>query len=121
MKNTQPEYSRTVYTTEAGRICPHCGKAVNHCVCKNEKVQPSGDGIVRVRVESKGRKGKTVTTISGLMMAEADLDKIAGELKRKCGAGGAVKNGVLEIQGDHAEKLINVLKAMGVKAKRAGG
>lgn len=121
MKNTQPEYSCTVYTTESGRVCPHCGKAINDCVCKNEKVQPSGDGIVRVRVESKGRKGKTVTTISGLMMDDAALDKIAGELKRKCGAGGAVKNGVLEIQGDHAEKIISVLMAMGVKAKRAGG
>ena len=76
---------------------------------------------MRVRRETKGRKGKTVTTVIGLPLAEAALRELAGELKRGCGSGGAAKGGVIEIQGDHADVLVEDLAARGYSVKRAGG
>ncbi len=127
--------NRTVYTTEQGRICPKCGQPVANCTCGKTKgaARPlqgasrpllgasRGDGIARVRVESKGRKGKTVTTISGLLLDELELKKLVSELKQSCGAGGAVKEGVIEVQGDHAAAILDALKKRGFTAKRAGG
>src|SRR5699024_7238602 len=88
-----------VFSTDAGRHCPDCSQPVDACTCKGTLV-PEGDGIARVRRESKGRGGKTVTTIAGVPLAEDDLKELASALKRRCGTGGALKDGVIEIQGD---------------------
>lgn len=77
--------------------------------------------MARVRRETKGRKGKTVTTISGLNMDDETMKRLAGELKKRCGAGGAVKNGVIEIQGDHRDEVMAELARRNIEARRAGG
>jgi translation initiation factor 1 len=82
---------------------------------------PAGDGIVRVRREVKGRRGKTVTTVTGVPVAGAALKELAAELKRSCGSGGALKDGVIEIQGDHCDALVADLEARGFRVKRSGG
>ena len=79
------------------------------------------DGIVRVRLEKKGRGGKTVTTISGVAVAGPELKALASELKRKCGSGGSIVDGIIEIQGDKADRVIDELTQRGYQAKRAGG
>ena len=79
------------------------------------------DGIVRVRRESKGRGGKTVTVITGIPLDDEKLKSLAGELKRRCGTGGTVKDGLIEIQGDHRELLLEQLKSHGYTVKIAGG
>lgn len=112
---------RSVYSTGVGRLCPTCGRAAPQCTCKKHTAPPSGDGIVRVRLEVKGRHGKTVTTIAGITLAGEALRRLAGELKRKCGAGGALKAGVIEIQGDHRDRLIAELQQAGFQVQRAGG
>ena len=82
---------------------------------------PQGDGVVRVRRETQGRHGKTVTTISGVPLPEEELRELASELKRRCGTGGSAKDGVIEIQGDHRDLLVGELEARGWQVKRAGG
>jgi translation initiation factor 1 len=82
---------------------------------------PKGDGVVRVRRETKGRGGKTVTTILGVPLAEAPLALLAGELKRRCGTGGTAKDGIIEIQGDHRDTLVAELSKRGYTVKLAGG
>jgi translation initiation factor 1 len=77
--------------------------------------------VVKLRRETQGRRGKTVTTVSGLMACPAVLEELASALKQKCGAGGAVKDGVIEIQGDHREKVKVELEARGYVVKLAGG
>ena len=79
------------------------------------------DGVARVRRETAGRHGKTVTAVHGLRLGEAALRELASELKRLCGTGGSAKDGVIEIQGEHVEKLIEALLSRGFQAKRAGG
>lgn len=90
------------------------------CIC-GQAVAPVGDGIARVRRETKGRGGKTVTTISGLPLAGDALKELASALKRRCGTGGSLKDGVVEIQGEHVELLIDELLKRGFKAKKSGG
>lgn len=103
-----------VYSTEHGRMCPACGKPLDECICRQEKKTiPVGDGIVRVSRETKGRKGKAVTLITGLPLAEPDLQKLATDLKRKCGAGGTIKGNTIEIQGDHRDLLVAELTKRG--------
>ncbi|MBE7376129.1 translation initiation factor Sui1 [Pseudomonas lopnurensis] len=109
-----------VYSTESGRHCPDCGKPVDACVCRQTAIA-EGDGIARVRRESKGRGGKTVTTVTGVPLPEAELKELASALKRRCGTGGALKDGVIEIQGDHVQLLIDELSKRGFKAKKSGG
>jgi|WetSurMetagenome_2_1015567.scaffolds.fasta_scaffold84142_1 translation initiation factor 1 len=121
LRNRKQEENRTVYSTETGRVCPNCGKPIDACVCKEKRQAPHGDGIVRVRLETKGRKGKSVTTISGVMENEEGLKLLLSELKRRCGAGGAVKDGVIEIQGDHCDAVIQYLREKKLTVKRAGG
>jgi len=102
-----------VYSTAAGRTCPGCGNPVKQCCCRESL--PQGDTVVRVSRETKGRKGSGVCLITGLPLAEAELKKLAKLLKQKCGAGGTVKNGVIEIQGDHRDILVEVLIKLGFK------
>lgn len=109
-----------VFSTDAGRHCPDCSKPVDACICKQIAI-PEGDGIARVRRETKGRGGKTVTTISGVPLAEEPLKELASLLKRRCGCGGSLKDGVIEIQGDHVQLLLDELIKQGFKAKKSGG
>lgn len=85
-----------VYSTDGGRHCPDCQQPKDACIC-GQAVAPVGDGIARVRRETKGRGGKTVTTISGLPLAGDALKELASALKRRCGTGGSLKDGVVEI------------------------
>ena len=110
----------TVYTSSSGRMCPKCGKPVDSCICR-KAITSTGDGIVRIFRDSKARKGKTVTLIKGLRLNEKALHDLHSDLKRMCGSGGAVKDGVLEIQGDHRDSLLAELKKRGFTVKLAGG
>lgn len=111
-----------VYSTDSGRMCPACRKAVSLCVCSTSApIPPASDGIVRISRETKGRGGKVVTVVRGLAMDLAALEKMARQLKAACGSGGAVKDGVVEVQGDHCDKVLALLAAQGFKVKRAGG
>jgi translation initiation factor 1 len=103
--------SRLVYSTDSGRIEPS----------KTKAERPKGDGIVRIQRQTSGRKGKGVCLILGLSLDDAALDKLAAELKKKCGCGGSVKEGVIEIQGDKRELLKQLLEEKGHKVKLAGG
>lgn len=102
-------------------MCPGCGQPIAECVCRKQQMIPQGDGIVRVSRETKGRKGKGVTLVTGVLLDEAGLQKLATELKRRCGAGGTVKGAVIEIQGDHRDLLAAELAKRGYSVKRAGG
>lgn len=111
-----------VYSTDAGRTCPECRRPVAECRCKQKAASaPAGDGNVRVGRQTKGRKGKGVTVVSGLPLAGPELDKLARELKKKCGSGGTVRDGVIEIQGEHRDTLVEELTRRGFSAKRSGG
>ncbi|WP_428560257.1 MAG: translation initiation factor Sui1 [Solidesulfovibrio sp. DCME] len=110
-----------VYSTEQGRICPGCGKPVAACACAKGRPVAPGDGIVRIARQTKGRKGKGVSVITGLALAPEALETLAKQLKQRCGAGGAVKDGAIEIQGDHREALALFLQKLGYKVKLAGG
>ena len=120
------EGSRTgglVYSTDVGRTCPRCRRAVDECRCEARLAgkKPSGDGVVRVGRETKGRKGKGVTVIRGLPLAPDEMASLAKRLKKRCGSGGTVRDGVIEIQGDHRDLLVKELDQLGYRAKRAGG
>ena len=82
---------------------------------------PKGDGIVRVGRETKGRKGAGVTVITGIPSHPEGLEKLAKQFKQQCGTGGTVKNGVIEIQGDHRDLLVAELQKLGYTVKRSGG
>jgi len=117
--------SRLVYSTETGRICPLCGNPTAKCTCKKkvkkkQQVYPN-DGVVRIRREIKGRKGKTVTSIFGVPLDDKELKQFAKTLKSRCGTGGTVKDGVVIIQGDHRETLLQEVKKQGFTVKLAGG
>ncbi|MBI3347690.1 MAG: translation initiation factor Sui1 [Burkholderiales bacterium] len=111
-----------VYSTDVGRVCPSCGQPIAQCSCK-AKTRPAGDGIVRVSRETAGRKGKGVTVVKGVPLDDAELTALGKQLKASCGSGGTVKDGVIEIQGDHLDKVLAWLKARpeGWTVKRAGG
>lgn len=110
-----------VYSTDQGEICPGCGHPVSLCACSRSTATPKGDGIVRISRQTKGRKGKGVSCITGVPLSGEKLEALARQLKQRCGAGGAVKDGVIEIQGDHRETLVLELKKLGYSAKLAGG
>lgn len=105
------DYSQLVYSTDAGRITPEAPQAP----------RPQGDGIVRIQRQTSGRKGKAVCVISGVDLDDAGLTALAAELKKKCGCGGAVKDGMIEIQGDKRELLQTLLETKGMKVRLAGG
>ena len=123
MKNANPfaALSDLVYSTDGGNHCPKCTKPEADCVCSAGVLNSDGDGIARVRRESKGRGGKTVTTISGLCLTLEELKELTAALKKRCGCGGALKEGVIEIQGDMVEVLLEELRKRGFVAKKTGG
>jgi len=121
MKKRNNSNSGLVYSTEQGRLCPGCGKPGVQCRCKKEKTPVNSDGIVRLSLDKKGRKGKGVTIITGLALADGDLKRLAKKLKQQCGSGGTVKDGVIEIQGDHRPALLAELQKTGYRVKLAGG
>ncbi len=102
-------------------MCPTCRQPIGQCVCNTARPVHAGDGIVRVSRETKGRKGKGVTLVKGLAVDDAELVQIAKQLKVVCGSGGTVKDGVIEIQGDHCDLVIGHLQKAGCTVKRAGG
>lgn len=117
-----------VYDTAQGRICPICQKPTKSCACRQQRSvppqqrsAPKNDGIVRVSRDRRNRRGKTVTVVTGVPGGEANLDELAGILKRLCGCGGTAKDGVIEIQGDHRDLILSKLTEMGYKVKLAGG
>jgi translation initiation factor 1 len=110
-----------VYSTDGGRMCPACRRSVADCVCARAPVAPAGDGIVRVSRQTQGRAGKEVTLVKGLALDAAALAQTARQLKAACGCGGSVKDGVIEIQGDHRDRVVEQLQAQGWPVKRAGG
>ena len=103
-------------------MCPACRNPIAQCVCAAAAAKPPpSDGVVRVSRETKGRGGKAVTVVRGLALEPAVLDKLAKQLKAACGSGGTAKDGVVEVQGDHCDKVMALLKAQGHTVKRAGG
>lgn len=105
------QLSQLVYSTDAGKIEPEAAP---------ENI-PTGDGIVRIRRETKGRKGKGVTVIEGLGLPQQELKKLAQELKKRCGVGGSNKDYTIEIQGDQRDACAALLKDKGYKVKLSGG
>ncbi|WP_320824345.1 translation initiation factor Sui1 [Reinekea sp.] len=112
--------SARVYSTESGKICPNCDQPIAECLCRTQS-PPEGDGIVRLHRETKGRKGKGVTLIKGVLATPMELKALAKELKARCGTGGTVKDGVIEIQGDFRDLLLDTLTNKGYQVKKSGG
>lgn len=110
-----------VYSSEGGRTCPVCAQPVDQCQCAAASQSAPGDGKVRVGRATQGRKGKGVTVITGLPLAGAELAALAKEIKTHCGAGGKVREGAIEIQGDHRDRLVSWLQGRGYRAKKSGG
>ncbi len=111
--------SKLVYSTGYGATCPECGKVVNRCICQEIKkaVIPNADGIVRLRYEIKGRKGKGVTLITGLALSEIGLLGLAKKLKQRFGTGGAVKDYTIQLQGDFRQQTAQQLRKLGYCVK----
>jgi len=118
MKNSSG--SALVYSTETGRICPGCRQPIAQCACKANAVL-AGDGVVRVSRQTKGRGGKCVTLVKGVALDGAALAALGKGLRSACGSGGTVKDGVIEVQGDHCDLIIETLTRLGHHPKRAGG
>ena len=110
-----------VYSTESGRMCPACRQPMAQCTCRSSMTIPAPGGVVRVSRETGGRGGKTVTVINGLALDAAALIKFAKQLKSGCGTGGTVKDGTIELQGDHCDAVMAALTKNGWRVKRAGG
>ena len=119
MTGRRRDDERTVWSSERGWVAPK--KAERPRAEPKRGAALPADGVARVRRETAGRHGKTVTAVHGLRLTEPALRELASELKRLCGTGGSAKDGVIEIQGEHVEKLIEALEARGFQAKRAGG
>lgn len=109
-----------VYSTEGGRMCATCRHPLAECTCKAKTV-PMGDGVVRVSRQTKGRGGKSVTLVKGLALDPTALALLGKQLRTACGSGGTVKEGVIEVQGDHCDLVMETLVKLGHHPKRAGG
>ena len=121
MKSKQNKNEGLVYSTEFGNACPGCGNPIKKCICENPHQALPNDGIVRVSRETKGRKGSGVSVITGIPLDDKELKKIAKRLKQKCGTGGTVKSGTIEIQGDHRDTLKQELSKLGYTVRLSGG
>jgi len=113
--------NRLVYSSDQGRICPECGAPVADCRCRKAQAQATGDGVVRVGRETKGRKGAGVTVVTGLPLDAAGIKALAKELKQRCGSGGTVRPDGIELQGEHRDQVVAFLEKKGWKVKRSGG
>ena len=113
--------SRIVYSTGVRSLCPNCRRAVRECVCPKGVPGAAKVGTVRVGRETQGRAGKGVTTIAGLPLTASDIEALATKLKKRCGSGGTVREGVIEIQGDHRDSIVAELIKLGWPAKKSGG
>ena len=114
----------SVYSTQYGAMCPRCDQPVARCTCRSDGKGAGGaggDNVVRVGRQTQGRKGKGVTVITGVPLDAAGLVQLGKELKKKCGTGGTVKAGVIEIQGDHRDRLVQELQTRGWTVRRSGG
>ena len=112
--------SGLVYSTESGRMCPECRQPASACACK-ARAAIKGDGVVRVSLQTKGRGGKSVTIVKGLALDPAALAQLGKQLRTACGSGGTVKDGVIEVQGEHCDLIMETLRKFGHQPKRAGG
>lgn len=121
MNRKKKSGSRLVYSTDGGRLCPQCHRAVAECVCGKDRPAPAGDGVVRLHRETKGRGGKAVTVVTGVPLAASELKALAKTLKQKCGVGGALKGDTIEIQGDQRDTIKVELEKRGYIVKIAGG
>ncbi len=124
MPSLQQQLSRLVYSTEQGQLCPNCQQAITACCCDTLADQQrlnTLDGIVRIRRETAGRKGKGVTSIQGVPLPNNELKLLAAELKKRCGTGGALKDGTIEIQGDQRATIKTFLETKGFRVKLSGG
>ena len=119
--NANHKNDRVVYSTGQGRMCPECQKTVAQCACRQTAPSPASDNIVRISRESKGRRGKTVTVIKGVPLDPTSLVQLTKTLKTACGSGGTVKNGVIELQGEHIALVTSHLQKQGWRVKRSGG
>lgn len=118
----KPGTGGLVYSTESGRMCPSCRQPLAACLCKAKPGNVGkGDGIVRVSRETKGRGGKAVTVIRGVPLEATGLADLGKRLRAACGSGGTLKDGVLEVQGDHVERVMQLLGEQEWVVKRAGG
>ena len=113
--------NKRVYSSDGGRMCPDCGRPVGDCACVRNRHATPSDGVVRVGRETKGRKGKGVTVVTGVPLGGIELADLAKQLKNRCGAGGTVKDGIIEIQGDHRDKVVAQLQERGWTVKKSGG
>jgi translation initiation factor 1 len=114
--------ARIVYSTGIGSLCPNCRRAVKDCVCPKGAPGAAKPGaVVRVGREVKGRAGRGVTTVTGLPLGPADIEALATGLKKRCGSGGTVRDGIIEIQGDHRDVIVAELAKLGWPAKKSGG
>ena len=110
-----------LYSTEQGRLCPECCRPVAQCSCRRSTVVPRSDGIVRVSRETKGRRGKCVTLIRGIALDGEALSQLAKTLRTLCGSGGTVKEGIIELQGVHRQRVSKQLTKQGWVVKQVGG
>jgi translation initiation factor 1 len=113
--------TRIIYSTGIGSLCPNCRRPVRECVCPKGAPGAAKPSSIRVGRETQGRAGKGVTTVTGLPLSVADIEALATKLKKRCGSGGTVRNGIIEIQGDHRDAIVAELIKMGWQAKRSGG
>jgi len=113
--------ARIVYSTGIGSLCPNCRRPVRECVCPKGAPGSPKPTAVRVGREVKGRAGRGVTTVTGLPMPLSEIESLAAKLKKRCGSGGTVREGIIEIQGDHRDAVVAELIKLGWPAKKSGG
>lgn len=121
MKRKRSEDRRVVYSTAPPfrERCEHCGESI--CRCAEQDALPKDAMRPRVQREKVGRGGKQVTVVYELNLSESALEELCGRLKKLCASGGTVKGGTVEIQGDHAERVVEALRKEGFRALRSGG
>ena len=109
---------RPVYSTETGKTCPRCGWPEDDCRCASAGEEAVPETVTaRLSIEKSGRRGKTVTVVSGLPRNDDFLARLAKELKRACGSGGTALDDRVEVQGDHRDKLRGLLAGKGWRVK----